>query len=178
MGDYEENCKKVGFEPKGPLISEKFVETMIIDERYHVFPGTTGTFCLLELYNGFTVEGYTACADPQNFNEQIGRLYARKNALAKVWPLAGFLLRQRLWQHRGICPLGMEDLWLGSVPHEVPVHYIAAYDPVIASPEAGAPSVHPAVPVIDAMRDDNLRAQAGVSLGSMKGDGIADGEVE
>jgi len=172
MSEYEENCKKVGFEPKGPLISEKFIETMIIDEHYFIFPNKAITICNLELYNGFTVVGFTACADPQNFNEQIGRLYARKDALRKVWPLAGFLLRQKLWQERGICPLGMEDLWFGSIPRDVPIHYIAAYDPVIASPEAAAPSVNPAVPVIDAVRDAYLETQNGAALGVERNGGV------
>lgn len=54
------------------------------------------TFCVLTLRNGFTVTGESACASPENFNAEIGRRIARENAVAKIWPLLGFALRQRL----------------------------------------------------------------------------------
>lgn len=54
------------------------------------------TFCVLVLSNGFTVTGKSACASPENFDAEIGRKTARQNAVAKVWPLLGFALRQRL----------------------------------------------------------------------------------
>ena len=54
------------------------------------------TFCVLVLRNGFTVTGESACASPENFNEEIGRKIARKNAEQKIWPLMGYELKQRL----------------------------------------------------------------------------------
>jgi hypothetical protein len=51
------------------------------------------TFCVLLLRNGFTVTGESACASPENFDAEIGRKIARQNAVAKVWPLLGFRLR-------------------------------------------------------------------------------------
>ncbi len=54
------------------------------------------TFCVLELCNGFTVTGESACASPENFNAEIGRRIARENAVAKLWPLLGFRLRDKL----------------------------------------------------------------------------------
>lgn len=54
------------------------------------------TFCVLVLRNGFTVTGESACASPENFNAELGRTIARKNALAKLWPLMGYELRSRL----------------------------------------------------------------------------------
>lgn len=54
------------------------------------------TFCVLTLRNGFTVTGESACASPENFNEEIGRKIARQNAEAKVWPLMGYHLKQTL----------------------------------------------------------------------------------
>ena len=54
------------------------------------------TFCVLVLANGFTVTGESACASPENFNEEIGRKIARQNAVAKIWPLMGYELRTRL----------------------------------------------------------------------------------
>lgn len=54
------------------------------------------TFCVLILRNGFTVTGESACASPANFNAEIGRRIARENAVAKVWPLMGYALRDKL----------------------------------------------------------------------------------
>ena len=54
------------------------------------------TFCVIQLRNGFTVTGESACASPENFNVEIGRRIARENAVAKLWTLLGFSLRQRL----------------------------------------------------------------------------------
>ena len=54
------------------------------------------TFCVLELRNGFTVTGESACASPENFDAEIGRRIARENAVQKIWLLLGFRLRDKL----------------------------------------------------------------------------------
>lgn len=56
------------------------------------------TFCVLVLKNGFTVNGESACASPENFDAEIGRKIARQNAISKVWPLMGYDLRSKLAQ--------------------------------------------------------------------------------
>lgn len=50
------------------------------------------TFCVITMTNGYTVVGQSACADPSNFNEEIGRRIAREDAIKKIWPLLGFQL--------------------------------------------------------------------------------------
>jgi len=54
------------------------------------------TFCVLVMRNGFTVVGRSACASPENFNAEMGRKIARQDAVNQVWPLEGYLLRERL----------------------------------------------------------------------------------
>lgn len=54
------------------------------------------TFCVLVLRNGFTVTGESACASPENFDSEIGRKIARENAINKIWPLEGYLLKEKL----------------------------------------------------------------------------------
>lgn len=54
------------------------------------------TFCVLVLRNGFTVTGESACASPENFDAELGRKIARRNAEAKIWPLMGYELRSKL----------------------------------------------------------------------------------
>jgi hypothetical protein len=54
------------------------------------------TICVMVLQNGFTVTGESACADPRNFNKEIGQRVARQNAINKIWPLMGYELRTRI----------------------------------------------------------------------------------
>lgn len=57
------------------------------------------TFCVLVLENGFTVTGESACASPENFDAELGRKIARQNAVNKIWPLEGYLLKNKI--HEG-----------------------------------------------------------------------------
>lgn len=54
------------------------------------------TFCVLVLRNGFTVTGESACASPENFDAEIGRKITRQNAVAKIWTLMGYALKESL----------------------------------------------------------------------------------
>ncbi|ELQ9312190.1 hypothetical protein R3D73_005236 [Serratia marcescens] len=69
-------------------------------ERYSPIPVPESlcllTFCVLQLANGFTVTGESACASPENFDPEIGRKIARENARNKIWQLEGYLLKQQL----------------------------------------------------------------------------------
>jgi hypothetical protein len=72
------------------------IEATIVGEAYYIFPNTTLTVCCLTLENGFNVTGESACASPENFNEDVGKRIARENAAEKIWALEGYLLRQLL----------------------------------------------------------------------------------
>jgi hypothetical protein len=48
------------------------------------------------LKNGFTILGRSACVDPANFDIEIGRHYARKDAEKQLWQLEGYLLQNAL----------------------------------------------------------------------------------
>lgn len=68
------------------------------------------TLCVIVLKNGFTVTGESACADPDKFNAEIGMKIARANALNKVWPLMGYVLRSQLAGMSGLLePEGFKD---------------------------------------------------------------------
>ena len=54
------------------------------------------TFCVLVLKNGFTVTGESACASPENFDAELGKKIAKQNAVAKMWPLMGYALKEKL----------------------------------------------------------------------------------
>jgi hypothetical protein len=68
------------------------------------------TFCVLVLRNGFTVTGESACASPENFDAEIGQQIARQNAEQKIWPLEGYLLKQRLFEDLTAAPKPNSDL--------------------------------------------------------------------
>lgn len=68
------------------------------------------TFCVLTLQNGFTVTGESACASPENFDEEIGKKIARENAREKIWLLEGYLLKQKLFDRERGYSIGL--------PHE------------------------------------------------------------
>ena len=74
-----------------PRITPADIDDQIVDEDYHVFPGTCVTVCCLTLKNGFTTIGSSACASPLNYDEEIGKRIARENAREKIWPLEGYL---------------------------------------------------------------------------------------
>jgi hypothetical protein len=54
------------------------------------------TVCVLVTKSGFTVTGESACAAPENFNAELGRKFAREQAIRKLWAFEGFALRKRL----------------------------------------------------------------------------------
>lgn len=79
-----------------PRLTPQMIDSTIVSEQYHVFPGTTMTVCALTLRNGYLVTGESAAASPQNFDQEIGRKIARENARNKIWALEGYLLRESL----------------------------------------------------------------------------------
>lgn len=119
-----------------PRVTREAIESAIIAEHYFTaFEGRIGaimegsyesigsdagsdkdlnalkllTFCVLVLNNGYTVHGISACASPENFNQEIGRTIARANAVTQIWPLMGYELRTRLHHQESMTsgdPLG------------------------------------------------------------------------
>lgn len=81
-----------------PRLTPDFIAGRISHEHYMVVPGSTMTICALTLKNGFVVTGESAAASPENFDAEIGRSIAKTNAVAKIWALEGYLLRQRLFE--------------------------------------------------------------------------------
>lgn len=80
-----------------PKITMEHIRSLVVKEFYHHFPGTTLCVCVLLLKNGFTVTGESACADPANWDPDIGEKIAADKAYEKIWALEGYLLRQRLY---------------------------------------------------------------------------------
>lgn len=92
--EIEQEIKRKGL--TAPRITLEHIERLQKVGQYHRFPGTTVIICCITLENGFTVTGESACASPENFNEEIGRKVALQDAVRKIWALEGYLLRQKL----------------------------------------------------------------------------------
>ena len=92
--EIEKEIKKKGL--TAPRVTPQRIDAVIVGEDYYVFPGTTLTICCLKLANGFTVTGESACASPENFNEELGKKISKDNARQKIWALEGYALRERL----------------------------------------------------------------------------------
>lgn len=108
--------------PAGHKLTPEFIENVIVDEYYftageglegalvksmegagriaamHANPALDYvTICVMVLANGFTVVGVNhGPADPANFDAELGKDYARRNAVDQIWPLEGYLLKQML----------------------------------------------------------------------------------
>lgn len=104
MDNIEQEIQAKGL--NAPRVTPAHIEAAIVAEHFFTGQQATGvesftslgqlTFCILVLKNGFTVTGESACASPENFDADIGRKIARANAVAKIWPLEGYLLKQKL----------------------------------------------------------------------------------
>lgn len=86
----------VELELTAPRVTPERIKEVIVSAKYHLFPNTTVTICLLLLKNGFSVTGESACASSSNFNELLGQKIARENAEHKIWALEGYLLKDKL----------------------------------------------------------------------------------
>ncbi len=84
-----------------PRLTPAAIDAQIVGEQYWVPVDTTMTICVLTLANGFNVVGHSAAASKENFDKEIGKKIARENARQKIWPLAGYALRNTLSGSRG-----------------------------------------------------------------------------
>lgn len=93
MNDIELN-NRLENSPSARRVTPQRLEDVIANEIY--FEHSTLTICVLELSNGFFVTGESACADPANYDADVGKKIARDNAKNKIWALEGYLLKQSI----------------------------------------------------------------------------------
>lgn len=93
--DFEQMLNDKGL--NAPRVTPELINNKIQDVDYHRLPNTLITVCVITLENGFTVTGESACASPENFDQKAGQMAAYRNAYNKIWPLEGYLLKQRLF---------------------------------------------------------------------------------
>lgn len=83
-------------------VTKQGIERRIESVRYHQLPNTTLTVCVITIENGFSVTGESACADPENFDKEVGETIAYDNAFAKLWALEGYLLKERMFAEQKV----------------------------------------------------------------------------
>lgn len=91
--DLEKELQQKGL--NAPRLSPTMISETILTEQYYIFPGTVLTVCCLTLKNGYNVIGQSAPVSTENFDETIGRRIAKQEAIQKIWPLEGYLLKER-----------------------------------------------------------------------------------
>lgn len=78
-----------------PRVTLESMEAKIASENYTVVDGIL-TICTIKMANGFYVIGESAPASPANFNADLGKKFARENAIRQLWKLEGYALREKL----------------------------------------------------------------------------------
>lgn len=84
-----------------PRITPEIIDSKIDKVEFHKLSPVL-TVCVITLKNGFHVTGESACASPENYDEEIGNKIAKGNAVAKIWGLEGYLLKQYLYDLQSI----------------------------------------------------------------------------
>ena len=76
------------------------IKAKIKGETYLVLPDGRTTLCILDLENGYTIKGLSACVDPAEFDLNLGRKYAFEDAFKQIWALEGYLLAEKMHREK------------------------------------------------------------------------------
>lgn len=76
-------------------VTKDFLTGEIADVKYQRLDGTL-THCTITTHDGFTFTGESACIDPAQFDEEIGKQIAYNQAFDKMWTPYGFWLNKTL----------------------------------------------------------------------------------
>ena len=86
-----------------PRVTPDHIDTLVnsLVVHSHIFPGTTVTVAAAMLPNGFVVSiAESACASPENFDQDIGLKIARSKVLDRareeLWKMEGYKLKAEL----------------------------------------------------------------------------------
>lgn len=125
-------------------ITPDYLESLVTDETYTRPDRGTLTVCVLTLQGGTQLTGESNVIDAANFDAELGRRYAREDAVKKLWQLEGFhvkrqssdlLMRAARAAHAAVAP-GWEALDNASRHAFI----LAARDCIAMQPEDDIPS--------------------------------------
>lgn len=74
----------------GFKLSEKMVASLIERVTFQQFTGSTLTVCILFLNSKAAIVGESSCIDPLNFDAELGRTFAYKDAIGKLLQKEGY----------------------------------------------------------------------------------------
>jgi len=78
-----------------PRVTKEYIESRITKRVFTKLPfSATVTLCHIDLDNGFSVRGESACVNPANYDQEIGEKIAYDNAFSKLWAFFGFVLAE------------------------------------------------------------------------------------
>lgn len=74
-------------------VTKEYMESRIKEVTFMPMRETV-TICSIELDNGFSVRGESACVKKENYNKEIGEKISYDQAFNKLWAFFGFLLAE------------------------------------------------------------------------------------
>lgn len=86
------------------VLKQRVVEVEYIHP--HTLPH--GTIAIVTLDNGFALQGWSAPADPANFDVEAGEQYAFEDALRKAWALEAYVMRDAM---TGLITVNNPERW-------------------------------------------------------------------
>jgi hypothetical protein len=86
-----------------PKVTKESIEAKIAKVEF-IMGGDLLTICIITMQNGFMVNGQSAPASPANYDKAVGEAYAYDNAFRLLWPLEGYLLKQKLYEAAEAAP--------------------------------------------------------------------------
>ncbi len=83
--------------PKKTTVTKADVDTLLNDAEIQYFAAFDKcTIAVAQLKNGFVLVESSACVDPANFDQNIGREICLRNLKHKLWELEGYRLQCEL----------------------------------------------------------------------------------
>lgn len=92
----DETTARVAANSNANRVTIPSIKARIAKAEYQHNEGTTLTICIITMVNGFTFIGHSACADPANYDAEVGERYAYENAFKQIWSHEAYLIRERL----------------------------------------------------------------------------------
>lgn len=80
---------------KAPKVTRQGIEAKIASVQY-ITQHAPLTICVITMRNGFSVTGTSGAVSLANYDEEVGKTVSYENAFRQIWPLEGYLLRERL----------------------------------------------------------------------------------
>lgn len=82
-------------------LTPEAIKALVVHDHYLNYE--TLTVCVLTLRSGALVTGESNVIDPANYDPDIGKEMAYKDAFSKIWQLEGYAMKRELAQHTSDC---------------------------------------------------------------------------